>query len=178
MEEVWKDIDDYEGLYQVSNLGRVRSLPRTTTNGKILKTYISKHNGYVYASLSKKNYRTTARVHKLIYNTFNKEKIKKGYNPLKNINHIDGDKTNNRLDNLEAVTQSENQKHAYRLGLQKTINNKKVIRLEDGKIYNSITEAAKDVNGQISKVCFCCKGLRKHHRKYSYRYYEEGDANA
>ena len=55
MKEQWKDIPEYEGIYQVSNLGRIKSIKRTTTKGGILKLHMNKHNGYIYARLCKNN---------------------------------------------------------------------------------------------------------------------------
>lgn len=167
--EIWKPVWKYEGLYEVSSLGRVRSLKRFTTSGKVLKIYTSKHNGYCYVSLSKDNKRTTKRVHKLVIEAFNFKGIV-GYDKNNTVNHINGDKTDNRIDNLEWVSQSVNQKHAFRKGLQKVTWNKPVIRLEDGKIYDSITEAAEDVNGQRSKIALCCNEKRRKHKGYGWAY--------
>lgn len=174
--EIWKDIPEYEGYYLASSFGRIKSLPRTTTWGGIMVPYISKHNGYVYVALSKNGKSKTYRLHKLIYQTFIGDTPNK-YDKYKTINHIDGDKTNNRVENLEMNTQSENQLHAYKLGLQIVKNNRMVIR-NDGKIYFSIMDAKRDIDGQTSKIYMCCHLLRKHHRGYSFRYYEGGDISA
>lgn len=169
-EEVWMDIPGYEGLYQASSDGDIRSIPRRTTSGGVLRQYISPHNGYCYVTVSKRNKRITKRVHKLVglafwgENSFNGERNQ--------INHIDGNKQNNQLGNLELCTQSENMKHAYLIGLEKQAT-KSVVRLEDGKIYSSLTAAATDVNGQISKITLVCQGKRKRHRGYHYRYLED-----
>lgn len=127
MVEVWKDIKDFEGLYQVSNLGRVRSLDRTvyqinprsgnyfTFNykGKILKQM--NMSGYLVVSLSKDNIKNKYKIHRLVALSFLSNPENK-----REVNHIDGDKFNNNLSNLEWATSRENQIHAYETGLQLT----------------------------------------------------------
>jgi len=108
--EIWKDVIDYEGIYEVSNLGRVKSL---LSNGKILKNSCGA-GGYCRLGLYKNSKVTTKYVHHVVYYSFS------GVAPIgKEINHIDGDKTNNKLSNLELVTPSENTLHAYRNNLAK-----------------------------------------------------------
>lgn len=119
MIEIWKDIKDYEGFYQVSNLGRIRSLTRNvkqhsssiqTKRGKILSLAIDR-GGYVFCALSKNNNLKTYKVHRLVANSFIP-------NPLdrKEINHKDCDKTNNVVWNLEWSTRSHNINHAISNG--------------------------------------------------------------
>ena len=123
MDELWQPIDGYLGLYEVSNLGRVRSLDRvlakrgragamTTQHlkGKKLKSARATH-GYLTVSLWKKNKGQTHCVHVLVANAFI------GDSANADVNHKDGDKLNNAASNLEICTRSENMKHAYRLGL-------------------------------------------------------------
>ena len=118
MEEVWKDIKGYEGLYKVSTYGRVKSLSRSG-NGykeKILKGYnTGKDRKYVCVKLydkfgNKKNYK----IHRLVAEAFLDNP-----NNLPQVNHIDGDTFNNNINNLEWCTNEENQKHAWKTGLQK-----------------------------------------------------------
>jgi len=174
MTEVWKDIPDYENLYQVSNLGNVKALSKTRKTGKkgstirfyeekILKTSNFSKNGYKSVSLSFLGKTKTFTVHRLICITFLKNDLK-----YKSINHKDGDKLNNNVLNLEWCSSSQNSLHAFKMGFQKCsflsgINNiasKKVLRISDGKNYNSIKEAFEDSVFKIKYESFC-ENLRK-----------------
>lgn len=114
--EIWKDIKDYEGMYQCSSYGRVRSLDRYVEEhngkkqfrkGQIIKPRLNK-NGYLQLALNKNSKRKMKYVHILIAETFleNNEK-------LETVNHKDGNKLNNNMDNLEWASYSENNQHAY-----------------------------------------------------------------
>lgn len=114
MEEVWKDIPGFEGEYQISNMGKVKSFSRYQ-EGRILKPWLTKGNGksgYYYISLGRKHRQL---VHRLVALTF---LIKNN----QTVNHKDGNKLNNRVDNLEWVSYSENNKHAYTNKLKKAPN--------------------------------------------------------
>lgn len=116
MMEEWKDIKEYEGIYQVSTLGRVRSLDRLDfaghqLTGALLSICVSK-NGYSVITLSKKGVMTQFRVHRLVAKSFLDNSENKPF-----VNHIDGNKQNNTLENLEWCTHQENMDHAYANGL-------------------------------------------------------------
>lgn len=109
MKETWKDIEGFEGLYQVSDLGRVRSLG---IRGRIRSLSLTK-DGYPKVRLIHKGKDKTARVHRLVAEAFIPNPEGKD-----TVNHIDGNKENNRVSNLEWVDRSEQMYHAYRLGLK------------------------------------------------------------
>lgn len=124
MQEIWKDIAGYEGLYQVSNLGRVKSLERYTQNhGKpqhhpeqIKKPSDKKRKGvlqgYLALQLYKNNEGKNFHVHRLVAEAFIPNPENK-----RTVNHKNGDKHDNRVENLEWTTYSENNVHAYQTGL-------------------------------------------------------------
>jgi hypothetical protein len=117
--EVWKPIKGYEGQYAISSMGRIKSLSRSTPNHtgiwkrpeRILAQTMS-DRGYYKACLYRNNKKKHFRVHSLVAEAFLP-------NPgnLKEVNHIDGNKLNNSISNLEYVTHSQNMKHAVKIGL-------------------------------------------------------------
>lgn len=181
MNEVWKTISGYESRYEVSNLGRVRSIPRYVDNhtgeklikGREISQHINKR-GYVIVSLNKESKRKTYKVHRLVAEAF----IENPFNKPQ-VNHIDGDKTNNRVDNLEWNDNSENQLHAYRTGLHKPSNKsgkrkRKVVRIDtNGKVvgcYDSIARASVETTTSASNIGECCRGKRKTANGYRWEY--------
>ena len=150
MEEIWKDIEGYEGLYQISNLGRVKSLGNThykTT--RILVVYKNK-NGYCGINLCKKGKVTKYRIHRLVATAFIPNP-----NNYPEVNHKDENKSNNRVDNLEWCTHHYNSIYnelPKRIGkiIQKTkycnnIKNYRIkaINLTTGEEFNTMYDASK-----------------------------------
>lgn len=172
--EIWKPIKGYEGLYEASNLGRIKSLKRAATSGRVLKQYVSPANGYCYVTLYKSNNKKTKRVHKLIYSAFNGWSYGDTYDKEHTIDHIDGDKTNNRLENLDVCTQSENQLRAFRNGLN-PVYTRPVIDLTTGAVYNSVKEASESIGGtkRGGSVIRVCKGKRSQYKDHKYAYYDD-----
>ena len=136
MEEIWKDIKGYEGIYKVSNLGNVLSLKRTHKSGfqkrlKLLKQH-GDTSGYPQVVLYKDGERKTYKVHRLVAESFIENPF---FKP--EVNHKDGVKTNNVADNLEWCTRKENMFHAKETGLWEIKDNGR-----------SISVVAKGKNGE------------------------------
>ena len=120
MEEIWKDIPEYKGLYQVSNLGRVKSLPRIVNNGRSYGRFVltkekvmkQRHDkdGYLRITMTKNGKQKVISVHRLVALAFIPNNENK-----KQINHINGIKDDNRIENLEWCTNSENQLHSIHI---------------------------------------------------------------
>jgi hypothetical protein len=120
-QEIWKDIKGYKGKYQVSSIGRVKSLQRISTfnNSKGLKKEIIiktwNDEGYIRVKLSNNSVEKTYRVHRLVANEFLENPFNKSQ-----VNHKNGIKTDNSVENLEWVTNSENSIHAFKNNLRKS----------------------------------------------------------
>lgn len=161
--ELWKDIKGYEGLYQVSNLGRVKR------DGKLLNLNTNTY-GYKHITLSKCNVQKTVLVHKLVAMAFID-------NPLgmPQINHKDGNKNNNSVSNLEWVTQGINNRHAIQTNLRRA----RKIQLVDGegnvsKVFNNRMEINEYLGRDVCQdlITRCCNGQRKTAYGYVWRYAE------
>lgn len=115
--ERWKDVADYEGIYQVSDQGRVRRIkPASGTHiDKVLSPYENNY-GYLMVSLYREGERALLQVHRLVAEVF----LGSQPSPDHEVNHKNGDKTDNRVENLEWVTHAENQKHALKHGLMQS----------------------------------------------------------
>lgn len=125
MNEEWMDIPGYEGIYQISSHGNIRSLPRIRkhrwNSEKVFKGRLRKPvkvwNGYLAIALRKEGEASTFLVHRLVASAFIDNIYNKPY-----VNHKDGNKENNYFENLEWVTHQENCKHAFQIGLRKPGN--------------------------------------------------------
>ena len=174
--EIWKDINGYEGLYMVSNFGRVKSLSRTVEyyNGrhyyesKILKPTVGNH-GYYNVSLCKDKKWKHHLVHRLVAEAFLPNP-----NGYKQVNHKDENKLNNHVDNLEWCTQQYNL--AYGTGKKRMIEKHYHILLQyslDGvfvKQWNSAREAERSFGNGKGHISRCCNGKEKQAYGYIWKY--------
>lgn len=179
MKEEWRAVPGYEGLYEVSNMGRVRSLDRMVKGGKgsnrlangiILKPYVSS-NGYPTVSLNKDGKARVVKVHRLVAMAFIPNP-----NNLPMINHKDECKLNNCVDNLEWCTATYNLNY----GTWKERRKKKGIAVDqydtDGNYvatYSSMTDAAIVVGSRKQNIYACLNGMYKTAGGYEWRRHTE-----
>jgi hypothetical protein len=173
MQEIWKDIPNYEGMYQVSNLGNFKSCDRIVTfnkvkalkKGRTLKLRESK-DGYLYTVFSVNSERKTIKPHRIVACVFIPNSENK---PC--VNHINGIKNDNRVENLEWVTYSENTIHAVKIGLKKgkrngtshfcKLNQKQVNQIKKIYLKGNISqlELSKKFNISQTQVSRICRGV-------------------
>lgn len=175
MEEIWKDIEGYYGLYQISNKGRVKSFG----NDRKRKDKILKPNkngfGYLKVCLYKKGKRKDMLVHRLVCEAFLDNP-----NNLPEVNHRNEIKTDNRLENLEYCdrmyncnfgTRNERISKAFS---KENINNPKkskdVLCIETGIVYKSAKEVQRKLGFAQSNICNCCNGKLKEAYKLHWKY--------
>lgn len=173
----WRTIKGFPN-YSVSDHGDIRN----NTTSKILKGG-SAGRGYRKVVLCQNGIHTTRYIHRIVADAFLPVSLDKP-----EINHIDGNKRNNSVENLERVTRKENMIHLYncldsteirrKMGVSRkgTKNgaSRKIIRIEDGKIYPCISEAAKDIGVHRMCISDVCRGIQKTSKGYHYRYIGEG----
>lgn len=167
--EIWKSVLGYEGQYEVSNEGNVRSLWYGKV--KIVKPNV-KPNGYLQVGLYKDGQRKHMYVHRLVYATF-KGEIPAGLT----VNHKDENKVNNNIDNLELMTIAENNNYGTRntrLKLStmkgKVTERKPVYCYNTCTVYSSSKEAASILNISSGHISDICRGKRTHTHGYKFRY--------
>lgn len=192
--ELWKDIKNYEGLYQISNYGRVKALEKSVWTGKYFKYYpeiilklTSDKDGYLCITLHKDGKAKSFKVHRLVAEAFIPNPDNKP-----TVNHKNGDKTKNYVDNLEWMTNKENTAHARRTGLMKenqygknnymygkygkdNPNSISVIQIDKNtnnviKEFYSIIDAQREININATHIIDVCKGRRKTAGGYKWKY--------
>lgn len=165
-DEVWKDVVGYEGIYQVSNFGKIRSVDRHVTyyntfankecvkflRGKVLKLQVSKHGYYTICAttLDRDTVRKTISVHRIVAEAFLKNPENKP-----TVNHKNGNKLDNSVLNLEWATVSENVQHAYDSGLAHSVISLFTRRGEDHhkvKLNNSDISRIKELRAEGLKL--------------------------
>ena len=166
--EDWKDIKGYEGLYQVSDQGRVKSLPRKGTFERILNPCVRNTGGYLAVNLYKNGKKTMYFIHRLVALAFIPNP-----NNLPCINHKDCNPTNNNVNNIEYCTVVYNNTYNGKAKKSAEKRSKPVEQLtKDGTlvtIWPSINEIGR--NGFIQQaVCACCQGKRKTHNGFIWKY--------
>lgn len=175
MIEEWKPAVGYEGLYEVSNLGRVKSLPRKGTKGGILTPTYSNSKHYAHIPLTKNMKLKTVSLHRVVAMAW----IPNPYNKPQ-VNHKNGIKSDNRVKNLEWVTNLENRRHAIATGLNSAapidaIESRKrgVLQKLDGEIvamYRSIIDAERITGAKSENITKVCQGKRKNAGGYQWEF--------
>jgi hypothetical protein len=179
--EEWRPIEGFENAYHVSSLGRVKSLGRTVKRAfagelrvpeRIIKSHVTEH-GYEVVGLWANGKIKNARVHVLVAKAFVPNPEGK-----RCVNHVNGNKLDNRFENLEWCTHSENMKHAYDTGLNSSIgravkasiekNKRRVVR-SDGVVFDSISDAKRETG--VNNISACCRGVQKTAGGYGWKYY-------
>ena len=183
MKEFWKDIENFEGKYQVSNKGRIKSLARYVlcSNGKILpvKEHILKSkvttSGYLMVVLCKSNKRKFALIHRLVAQAF----IPNPDN-LPEVNHIDEDKTNNKVDNLEWCTSKYNSNYGKRnIKISSKLKYKSKYKVAQydmqGNLVNVFNNSREVVDIFGTHVYDCCTDKLHTLKGYIFRYVSENN---
>ena len=172
MNSTWTKINGYDN-YSISTNGQIRN----DITGKIKAIRVNRR-GYPIVDLYLDGNRQTERIHRLVASTYISNPDNKPQ-----INHIDGNKRNNDISNLEWCTASENMIHAFENGLSKPSRGmlgkrnpnggrpgKPVRIIETGEVFSSITECEKAINGDNRHICDCLSGRQNTHRGYHFEY--------
>lgn len=182
MHEEWKDVVGYEGYYRVSSLGRILSLARVIISKSGIPRKIpsriiahgNRPNGYLFYSLSKNGYSHPLSAHVLVASHFIE-----GRRPGYQVNHKDGNKRNNRIENLEWVTPQENVDHSISTGLKGHIPSLAVIAFSGNTIigrFVSCRAAALALNVDPGHICRILKGTLRTSKGYTFKVDKDGAA--
>lgn len=165
MIEIFKDIEGYEGLYQISNYGSVKSLGNgKTRKEKVLKPTKNK-DGYLRVGLCKQGKRKMYLVHRLVTSAFIENP-----NNYEQINHRDEQKTNNHVTNLEWCTRSYNINYGTRTERATASLSKQVMCIETGVVYSSTMEVERQLGYFQTYIASVCNGKNKTAYKFHWKY--------
>lgn len=178
--EIWRPIIDFEGLYEASNFGRIRNTGNGIYKKKIIIMKQRIQRGYLRICLSKNGGQFYFFAHRLVYEAFNgriprfKNKGKGHGNEMFEINHKDENKLNNRIDNLELVTRTQNNKYGTRIKrMSKTISKHVYQYTKDKKLvceWDSTKDCHRLGGYNQGRVASCCRGEIKSHRGFLWSY--------
>jgi hypothetical protein len=184
MNEIWKEIKEYEGMYEISNLGRVKSLSRviynrwgtTISREKILIPSID-NNGYAHTSLTKNKKKKTFPIHRLVAINF----ISNPHN-LPEVNHKkEFEKSNNCIENLEWCTHEYNTNYGTRNERHHTSLRKPIYQLDKNnnliKRWDYIKQVTQELKFDSSSITKCCKGKSKTYKGFKWSYVDESEIN-
>lgn len=165
IKEYWKPVVGYEGLYMVSNWGRVKSMNYNHSGKERIMKLHPNDRGYLYVELWKNNKRKTFRVHRLVAEAF----LPNPYN-LPMINHRDENKSNNNVNNLEWCDCKYNNTYGTRIErcskpvVQYTLDGQFV------KVWKGAKQAEREGGFSLKGISMCCKGKQKYHKGFIWKY--------
>lgn len=176
--EIWKDIKGFEGLYMISNYGRIKAINYGTHYKTQLLKQRTDKKGVYCVDISKNNTKFNKTVHRLVAKHFIPNPYKKPQ-----VIHINGDKSDNKVNNLKWVNNSENQRNVIKLGLRyipqgKEVHNHRSVHqlnmnLNIIKSWDTITEASKKLEIPTTNISKVCKGQRNTAGGYVWMYVDE-----
>ena len=155
--EVWTPARGYQG-YSVSDEGRIRN----DKTGRILKQFDNTH-GYLHLTMQQNKRPRTVATHRLVADSF-----MGGDHVGLDVNHIDGNKHNNHISNLEYCTRKENIRHAFDTGLKEPSRRTRVRILETGRVYRSLIDCERNTGLDRVAISKCLQGKQHSHRGYHF----------